>query len=109
LPFFQRPPPPPGLPPLLELLSWSPCLLAVELPPLVVGVVRQPVPHEAWNAVWATTVPSLARRSSFSTSFSRVVAKSDSGCESAMLSAVLAKHGLRPRRMVQQQGGKRRI
>ena len=73
------------------------------------GVVRQLVPHDAWSAVWAATVPSLARQSSFSTSFSRVVAKSDSGCESAMLSAVLAKHGLRPRRMVQQQGGKRRI
>jgi hypothetical protein len=65
-------------------------------PPPVIG--RQPGPHAAWNAVWAATVPSLARRSSFRTSFSRVVEKSGSGCESAMLSAVLAKRGLRPRR-----------
>jgi hypothetical protein len=52
---------------------------------------RHAVPHVAWNAVWAATVPLLARRSSFSMSFSRVMVKSGSGCESAIMSAVLAK------------------
>lgn len=43
-----------------------PCRPVVEPLPVVLEVVRQPVPHKAWNAIWTAMVPSLARHSSFS-------------------------------------------
>ena len=61
-------------------------------------VERHAEPHAAWNAVWAATVPSLARRSSLRTSFSRAVAKSGGRLESVVLSAVLEKWEFRPQR-----------